>query len=56
VLDAAATARIRAEIAMALGTGVDVELVEHDRLEPLASGKHRFVVALPESAAPAGRS
>ena len=55
VLDAAATARIRAEIATALGTGVDVELVEHDRLEPLASGKHRFVVALPESEAAAGR-
>jgi phenylacetate-CoA ligase len=55
VLDAAATARIRAEVATALGRGVEVELVEHDRLEPLASGKHRFVVALPKSEASAGR-
>ena len=55
VLDAGAKARIRGEIATALGDSVEVELVEHDRLEPLVSGKHRFVVALPERAAPTGR-
>jgi len=55
VLSDAARSRIRDEIAVALGAAVAVELVELDHLEPLASGKHRFVVALPESAAPAER-
>jgi phenylacetate-CoA ligase len=56
VLTPEAKARIRAEIATALGPTLDVAIVEHDRLDPLASGKHRFVVALPDAAAPAERS
>ena len=56
VLTPEAKAKIRAEIATALGPSLDVAIVEHDRLDPLASGKHRFVVALPDAAAPAGRS
>jgi len=56
VLHDAARAKVRAEIATALGPGLDVDIVEKDYLEPLASGKHRFVVALRDAAAPLGRS
>jgi phenylacetate-CoA ligase len=56
VMNADAQSRIRKEIATALGPELVVSIVEHDRLEPLASGKHRFVVALPDQAAPAERS
>jgi phenylacetate-CoA ligase len=53
VLSDAARARLRAEVATALGPQLAVEIVECDRLPPLASGKHRFVVALPEHPVPA---
>jgi phenylacetate-CoA ligase len=56
VLDAAARGRLRAEIASALGPGIEVEIVEARNLEPLPSGKHRFVVALGDAASPMGRS
>lgn len=56
VMNAQAQQRIRQEIATALGPELTVLIVESDRLEPLASGKHRFVVALPDQAAPAERS
>ncbi len=56
VLTPEAKSKIRAEIATALGPTLDVAIVEHDRLDPLASGKHRFVVALADTAAPAERS
>lgn len=56
VLDAAARGKLRAEIASALGTGLAVEIVEGENLEPLPSGKHRFVVALGDVASPMGRS
>lgn len=45
-LDDAARTKIREEIASALGTELRVEILETDRLDPLASGKHRFVVGL----------
>jgi phenylacetate-CoA ligase len=56
VLDPAARGRLRAEIASALGPGLEVEIVEGQHLEPLASGKHRFVVALGDVASPMERS
>ena len=56
VLDATARGKLRAEIATALGAGLDVEIVESENLEPLPSGKHRFVVALHDAASPMGRS
>lgn len=44
--------KIRAEVRRALGDGMRVEISEVVRLEPLASGKHRFVVALAGSDGP----
>jgi phenylacetate-CoA ligase len=56
VLDPASRGKLRAEIATALGPGLTVEIVEGQSLEPLPSGKHRFVVALGDLAHPTGRS
>lgn len=56
VLDPASRGKLRAEIASALGPGLTVEIVEAQNLEPLPSGKHRFVVALDDFASPTGRS
>jgi phenylacetate-CoA ligase len=56
VLDPASRGKLRAEIASALGPGLTVEIVEAQNLEPLPSGKHRFVVALDDFASPMGRS
>jgi phenylacetate-coenzyme A ligase PaaK-like adenylate-forming protein len=48
-LTEAGRARVRDEVRRALGSVMEVGFSEHERLEPLPSGKHRFIVALPAS-------
>jgi phenylacetate-CoA ligase len=50
-LDGAKRAVVTAKVKEALGDAVVVTFVETAALEPLPSGKHRFVVALPPGAA-----
>jgi len=46
-LDEGKRAVVTAKVREALGEGMTVSFVEADALEPLPSGKHRFVIALP---------
>lgn len=45
-LDDAGRRTVREQVSKALGEDLEVEFREEDRLDPLPSGKHRFIVAL----------
>ncbi|MFQ5767736.1 MAG: phenylacetate--CoA ligase family protein [Acidobacteriota bacterium] len=50
-LDSAARLKVTGEIRKALGESIRVEFTEVARMDPLPSGKHRFVVAMPGTGA-----